>query len=83
MNNITIQYIQKHDSFYDDRVLYCSVHFNEGWLMQFYITRNISDEKENNIFLIYKEIQVGSGAKSYMRKGFLIYEEMHKYVHHI
>jgi hypothetical protein len=30
-------------------------------------------------FLIYKEIQMGSGAKSYMRKGFLIYEEMHKF----
>jgi hypothetical protein len=28
---------------------------------------------------IYKEIQMGSVAKSYMRKGFLIYEEMHKY----
>ncbi len=23
---------------------------------------------------------MGSGAKSYMRKGFLIYEEMHKYL---
>jgi hypothetical protein len=36
-------------------------------------------KKENKIFLIYKEIQMGSGAKSYMRKGFLIFEEMHKY----
>ncbi len=36
-------------------------------------------KKENKIFLIYKEIQMGSGAKSYMRKGFLIYEEMHKF----
>jgi hypothetical protein len=26
---------------------------------------------------------MGSGAKSYMRKGFLIYKEMHKYFHHI
>jgi hypothetical protein len=25
---------------------------------------------------------MGSGAKSYMRKTFLIYEEMHKYFHH-
>ncbi len=25
---------------------------------------------------------MGSGAKSYMRKGFLIYEEMNKYFHH-
>jgi hypothetical protein len=38
-----------------------------------------TDEKENKIFLIYKEIQSGAVAKSYMRKGFLIYEEMHKY----
>ncbi len=30
-------------------------------------------------FLIYKEIQSGAVAKSYVRKGFLIYEEMHKY----
>jgi hypothetical protein len=40
-------------------------------------------EKENKNFLIYKEIQMGSGTKSYMRKCFLIYEEMHKYFHHI
>ena len=32
-------------------------------------------KKENKTFLIYKEIQMGSGAKSYMRKGFLIHEE--------
>jgi hypothetical protein len=38
-----------------------------------------TDKKENKIVLIYKEIQMGSGAKSYMRKGFLIYEEMRKY----
>jgi hypothetical protein len=31
-----------------------------------------TDKKENKIFLIYKEIQIGSGAKSYMRKGFVI-----------
>jgi hypothetical protein len=42
-----------------------------------------SDKKENKIFLIYKEIQMGSGAKSYMMKGFLIYEDMHKYFHHL
>jgi hypothetical protein len=39
--------------------------------------------KRKQIFLIYREIQMGSGAKSYMRKGFLIYEEIHKYFHHI
>ncbi len=37
-----------------------------------------TDKKENKKFRINKEIQMGSGAKSYMRKGFLIYEEMHK-----
>jgi hypothetical protein len=31
------------------------------------------DQKEKEIFLIYKEIQKGSVAKSYMRKSFLIY----------
>ncbi len=38
-----------------------------------------TDKKENQIFLIYKEIQSGAVAKSYVRKGFLIYEEMRKY----
>jgi hypothetical protein len=42
-----------------------------------------TDKKENKIFLIYKEIQMGSGAKSYIRKDFLIYREMHKYFPHI
>jgi len=37
--------------------------------------------KVKKIFLIYKEIQKGSGAKSYMRKGYLKYKEMHKYIH--
>jgi len=31
-----------------------------------------TDKKENKTFLTYKEIQMGSGAKSYMRKGLLI-----------
>ncbi len=38
-----------------------------------------TDKKENQIFLIYKEIQSDAVAKSYMKKGFLIYEEMRKY----
>ncbi len=29
-------------------------------------------------FIIYKEIKKGAVAKSYMSKGFLIYEEMRK-----
>jgi hypothetical protein len=37
-----------------------------------------TDKKENQIFLIYKEIQSGAVAKSYMRKSFLIYEEIKK-----
>jgi hypothetical protein len=47
------------------------------------MVRHCTDKKENQIFLIFKEIQMGSGAKSYMRKGSLIDEEMHKYFHHI
>jgi hypothetical protein len=39
-----------------------------------------TDKKDNPIFLIYREIQSGAVAKSYMRKGFLIYEEMRKYL---
>ncbi len=37
---------------------------------------NCIDKKEKEI---YKEIQSGAVAKSYMRKGFLIHEEMRKY----
>ncbi len=43
-----------------------------------YIVIN-TDKKENKVFLIFKEIQIGAVAKSYMRKGFLIYEEIRKY----
>jgi hypothetical protein len=39
-----------------------------------------TEKKENIIFLIVKEIQKGAVAKSYMRKDFLIYEEMPKYL---
>ncbi len=39
-----------------------------------------TDKKENKIFLIYKEMQSGSFAKSYRRKGFLIYEKMHNFL---
>jgi hypothetical protein len=34
--------------------------------------REHTDKKENEIFLICKEIQMGSGAKSYMKKDILI-----------
>ncbi len=36
-------------------------------------------KKKINFFPIYKEIQSGAVAKSYMRKAFPIYEEMGKY----
>ncbi len=39
-----------------------------------------ADKIEKKIFLIYKEIQNGSGAKSYTVNGFLIFEEMRKYL---
>ncbi len=45
----------------------------------FFTHANYTDKKENQIFLIYREIQSGAVPKSYMRKGFLIYEEMGKY----
>jgi hypothetical protein len=35
-----------------------------------------TDKKENLIFLIYKEIQNGAVAKSYMTNGLLIYGEI-------
>jgi hypothetical protein len=44
-----------------------------------YVQCTYTDKKEKKIFPIYKEIQSGAVAKSYMRKGFLIYEEMRKY----
>ncbi len=37
-------------------------------------------KKENKIFLITKEILNGAVAKSYMRMGFLIHEELRKYL---
>jgi hypothetical protein len=43
-------------------------------------SRWLYTDKKTQIFLMYKEIQNGEVANSYMRKGFLIYEEMHKYL---
>ncbi len=39
-----------------------------------------TDKKIKKIFLIYKEIQMGAVAESYMKKGFLIYKERRKYL---
>ncbi len=59
---------------------------NEGWKicqrdMQRYVKTHgqCTDKKENQIFLIYKELLSGAVAKSYMGKGFLIYEKKSKY----
>jgi hypothetical protein len=45
------------------------------WLRVAFAWKPRTDKKESQIFLIFKEIQSGTVAKSYMRKGFLIYEE--------
>jgi hypothetical protein len=37
------------------------------------IESSYTDKKENQIFLIYKEIHSGAVAKSYMTNGLLIY----------
>jgi hypothetical protein len=42
-----------------------------------------TDKKEKQIFLKYKKIQSGAGAKSYRRKDCLKYEEMRKIFPHI
>jgi hypothetical protein len=45
-----------------------------------FYTLQYTDKKENQIFLINNDIQTGAVAKSYMRKGFLIYEEIYIYL---
>ncbi len=37
----------------------------------------LTDKKENQIFLIYEEIQNGAVAKSYMTNGLLIYGKIY------
>jgi hypothetical protein len=50
-------------------------------LMDRQSTQFYTDKKENLVFLIYKEIQSGAVANSFMRKGFLILymRKMRKY----
>ncbi len=40
-------------------------------------------EKQPKFASYVRKFRWFSGEKLYMRKGFLIYEEMHKYFHHI
>ncbi len=51
----------------------------ESYLSTIQPIPSVTDKKENKTYLIYKEIHMGSGAKSYIRKGFLIYEETRKF----
>ncbi len=46
----------------------------------FHYTLVYTDKKAKKIFLICQEIQKGSGAESYVRKGFLIFDEVRKYL---
>jgi hypothetical protein len=43
------------------------------------VITDYTDKKYTKIFLIFKEIQMGAVAKSNMRKGFLIYQEMRQW----
>jgi hypothetical protein len=42
-----------------------------------------TDKKENKIFLIYKDIQKGAVAKSYMTNGPLIYDQIYAHFPYI
>jgi hypothetical protein len=39
-----------------------------------------TDKKDKKIFLMYKEIQMRAVAKSYMRRGFLRYEDIFRHI---
>jgi hypothetical protein len=52
-------------------------HDNHNYL-DMYWGKSVTLKKRKQIFLIYKEIHMGSVAKSHMRKGFPVYEEMRK-----
>jgi ribosomal protein S17 len=54
----------------------CSVGTRNLWTLWVALR---TDKKEKQIFLIYKKILNGAVAKSCMRKGVLIYEEMRIY----
>ncbi len=48
--------------------------FSEKEYINWIFRAENTDKKENKIFLIYKEIQKGAVAKSYMTNGLLIYD---------
>jgi hypothetical protein len=51
--------------------LLCDVAIAESTIVK---QASYTDKKENKIFPIYKEIQMGSGANSYMRRSSVIYD---------
>jgi hypothetical protein len=64
-------------SFIEDLTLQLDIFYQ--CMKNFFVSAS-TVKKENQIFSSYvKEIQMGSGAKSYISKGFLIYEEMRKF----
>ncbi len=50
-----------------------------GFCLECLHYKTVSLIKKKTTYSSYEEIHMGSGAKSYMRKGFLICEEMRKY----
>jgi hypothetical protein len=45
-----------------------------------YFSNPYTDKKENQIFLIYREIQSGAVAQSYITNGLLIYREIFPHI---
>ncbi len=60
----------------------CDVYPIDGAHLIFHFLRELAlyTDKKKKIFLRYKEIQMGAVAKSYMRRAFLIYEEIQLFI---
>ncbi len=54
----------------------CAGPLSIGFQTAFSLSSRYTDKKENQIFLIFREIQNGAVAKSYMTNGPLIYGEI-------
>jgi hypothetical protein len=54
----------------------CRHQEHDAWLATIRVSSPYTVKKENQIFLIYKEIQNGAVAKSYMTSGLLICGEI-------
>ncbi len=66
-----------------DKEGHIRVHLNIERQQFFQPTKEMTNARPRGLriwYIIYEEIQTGSVATSYMRKGFLIYEEMRKYL---